>query len=171
MAAMDTSAIRELADELLARWNGHDVDGVAALASDDVVFIDPALAEPAIGRQAMRDTVAAALVAFPDFHLERIGDPLIEPGEGLVLVRFRMTGTMKGDWKSANVAATGRSMDIRGVDEWLVGGGLLRSCIAHYDSTEAARQLGMLPPETSLMNRAMLRMQHVQARFQRRFPR
>ncbi|HEX8052991.1 MAG TPA: nuclear transport factor 2 family protein [Thermoleophilaceae bacterium] len=165
---MEAPAIRELADELLARWNAHDVDGVAALCSEDVVFVDPALPQPAIGRRAMRDTVASALVAFPDFRLERIGDPLIAADEGLVLVRFRMIGTMKGHWGAANVAATGRSLDIRGIDEWLVSDGLLRSCVAHYDSTEAARQLGMLPPETGLMNRAMLRMQHVQAWFQRR---
>jgi steroid delta-isomerase-like uncharacterized protein len=167
---MDAPAIREFADELLERWNAHDVDGVAALAAEDVVFVDPALPEPAVGRQAMRDTVSSALAAFPDFRLERIGDPLIAAEEGIVVVRFRMMGTMRGDWKSANVAATHRRMDIRGIDEWIVGDGLLRSCVAHYDSTEAARQLGMLPPEESLTNRAMMRMQHVQAWFQRRFP-
>lgn len=162
--------IRELADQLLERWNAHDPDGVAALCADDVVLVDPALPEPVVGRAAFRDTVASALAAFPDFHLERLGEPLISVDDGLVLVRFRMTGTMLGNWKSARVAATHRAMDVRGVDEWLVGDGLLRSCVSHYSSIDAARQLGMLPPEASLTNRAMTRLQHVQAWFQRRLP-
>lgn len=168
---VDAAAIRELGEQLLARWNAHDADGVAALCADDVVLVDPALPRPAVGRAAFRDTVASALAAFPDFRLERIGEPLIDADEGLVLVRFRMTGTMRGAWKSANVAATGRAMDVRGVDEWLVADGLLKSCISHYSSVDAARQLGMLPPEDSLTNRAMTRAQHVQAWFQRRLPR
>lgn len=167
---MDALAIRALADQLLERWNAHDAAGVAALCTDDVVFADPALPAPAKGRAAVAETVASTAAAFPDFHLERIGEPLMSVDEGLVLVRFRMTGTMLGDWTSANVAATHRAMDIRGIDEWLVADGLLVSSTSHYDSTEAARQLGMLPPETSLTNKAMMRMQHVQARFQRRFP-
>lgn len=168
---MDELAIRELADQLLERWNAHDADGVIALCAEDVVFVDPALAEPARGRAAVRETVASTAVAFPDFHLERIGDPLTSVEEGLVLVRFRMTGTMLGDWSSAKVAATHRAMDIRGVDEWLVADGRLKSSISYYSSTDAARQLGMLPPEDSLMNSVMTRMQHVQARFQRRLAR
>ena len=171
MPVMDAPAIRELGEQLLTRWNAHDADGVAALCAEDVVLVDPALPEPAVGRASFRETVASALVAFPDFHLERIGEPLISEDEGLVLVRFRMTGTMRGPWKSAGVAATNRRMDIRGVDEWVVADGLLKTCISHYSSIDAARQLGMLPPETSLMNRAMTRAQHVQAWFQRRLPR
>lgn len=168
---MDALAIRALGDGLLERWNAHDPDGLAALCADDVVWIDAALPQPVVGREAFRDTVASGIAAFPDLRLERIGEPLISADEGIVLVRFRMTGTMRATWTQAGMAATNRRMDVRGVDEWLVGDGLLRRCTSHYSSIEVARQLGVLPPDASLMYRTMTRLQHVQAWFQRRFPR
>jgi hypothetical protein len=38
----------------------------------------------------------------------------------------------------------------------------------YYDSLDMARQIGILPPAGSTAERAMARLQHLQARFQRR---
>jgi hypothetical protein len=79
-----------------------------------------------------------------------------------------MTGTMRGDWEAAGLAATGARIDIVGVDDWTFRDGLLSRYTGHYDSLDFARQLGVLPPVGSVGDRLMARVQHMQARVQRR---
>lgn len=165
---MDSGFVRDWGRRFLDAWNAHDADAVAAMCAQDILFSDPALPEPAFGREQVRDYVAGAARAFPDYRLELLGEPLIAAGEPLVLCRFRMTGTMLGDWEGADIAATGARIDLCGVDEWLFRGEELCRYAAHYDSIAMARQLGVLPPADSLRQRVMAQLQHAQALVQRR---
>jgi hypothetical protein len=79
-----------------------------------------------------------------------------------------MTGTMLGPWEYTNLAATGRRIDVPGVDEWTFSGELMSHYEAYCDSLGVARQLGILPPSGSAADRAMAGIQHLQARLQRR---
>jgi hypothetical protein len=88
--------------------------------------------------------------------------------EPRVLARYRMTGTMLGEWEYTNLAPTGHPFDLVGVDEWTFSDGLMSRYETYYDSVDMARQLGILPPVGSAMDRAMAALQHLRARFQRR---
>jgi steroid delta-isomerase-like uncharacterized protein len=167
-AQLDIEFVRAWGSRCLEAWNAHDADAVAAMCTEDIVFSDPALPEPVHGRARVRDYVASAARAFPDYRLELLGEPLVAASEPLVLCRFRMTGTMLGNWEGANIAATGARIDLCGVDEWLFRGEELCRYATHYDSIAMARQLGVLPPANSFRERAMAQLQHVQARLQRR---
>jgi steroid delta-isomerase-like uncharacterized protein len=160
--------VEEWATDYLDAWNSLDAGGVAALCSEDVVWNDPGLREPAHGREGVREFVRATENAFPDFHVEELGRPYISAEEPVVLSRYRMTGTMLGPWPYTGLAATGGRIDVLGIDEWTFSGRLMSRYETHYDSLDMARQLGILPPWGSVAERLMTRIQHLQARLQRR---
>lgn len=165
---LDPSFVEEWGKRYLEVWNTLDANGVAMMCAEDVVWNDPGLPEPARGREGVRAFVRATENAFADFHVEELGQPYISAEEPRVLSRYRMTGTMLGSWEYANLAATGRRIDVLGVDEWTFTGGLMSHYQTYYDSLDMARQLGVLPPAGSAPDRAMAGLQHLQARFQRR---
>lgn len=167
-AQLDPAFVEEWSGRYLEAWNSLDADGVAAMCTEDVVWNDAGLPEPAHGRDGVRAFVRATAHAFADFHVEELERPYISAEEPRVLGRYRMTGTMLGDWPYANLAATGRRIDVLGVDEWTFSGGLMSHYETYYDSLDMARQLGILAPVGSAADRAMARLQHLQARFQRR---
>jgi steroid delta-isomerase-like uncharacterized protein len=167
---LDPGFVEEWARRYLDAWNAHDGQAVAAMCTDDVVWYDAALPAPAHGRDEVRAFIDATARSFPDFRVEEIDPPYVSQVEPIALGRYRMTGTMRGPWEAMGLAATGRRMDVLGVDEWTFRGELLSHYRTYYDSFDMARQLGVLPPAGSAAERAMARLQHLQARFQRRRP-
>jgi ketosteroid isomerase-like protein len=69
----DTSVIRRLQQA----YNDHDADAVAACFSEDAVYEAPSGPGPSgasfVGREAIRDAVAARFAASPDVHWEQEG--------------------------------------------------------------------------------------------------
>jgi steroid delta-isomerase-like uncharacterized protein len=167
-AKHDPTFVEDWGKRYLEAWNSLDADGVAAMCTEDVAWNDPALPEPAHGREGVRAFVRATADAFPDFHVEELGQPHISAEEPPALSRYRMTGTMLGPWEYSNLAATGRGIDVLGVDEWTFRGELMSHYRTYYDSLDMARQLGILPPAGSGADRAMAGLQHLHARFLRR---
>ncbi len=59
-----------------AVWDAHDVDGIAEMFTDDVVFEASFGAQPygerAVGREAARALAAAVFEKVPDLHFEEI---------------------------------------------------------------------------------------------------
>jgi steroid delta-isomerase-like uncharacterized protein len=165
---LDPSFVEEWGKRYLEAWNSLDADGVAALCTEEVTWSDPGYPEPLRGRDQVRAFVRATERAFPDFRVEELGRPHISAQEPIVLARYRMTGTMLGTWEYTNLAPTGRRIEVLGVDEWTFTRELLSGYRTYYDSLDMARQLGVLPPAGSRVDRAMARFQHLQARLQRR---
>ena len=166
-ARLDPAFIEGWSHRYLEAWNAHDADDVAALCSDDIVWNDPALPEPARGREGVRDFVRATARAFPDFHVEELA-PIAISEAGIAFSQYRMTGTMRGPWTPFDLAPTGARISVLGVDEWTFRGEQMSHYRTYYDSLDMARQLGVLPPVGSGMDRAMAQLQHLQALFQRR---
>jgi hypothetical protein len=79
-----------------------------------------------------------------------------------------MTGTMLGRLDGPGFAPTGARIDVQGVDDWTFRDDLMCRCTSYYDSLGLARQLGILPPAGSGAERALARLQGIQARWQRR---
>lgn len=165
---LDPAFVADWGKQYLEAWNSLDADGVAALCTEDVVWNDPGLVEPARGREGVRAFVRATAHAFPDFHVDEAGLPFVSAEEPRALSRYRMTGTMRGAWMYTNLAATGRRIDVPGVDEWTFSGKLMSHYETYYDSLDMARQLGILPSAEGAATRLLTRVQHLQARLGRR---
>ena len=57
-----------------------------------------------------------------------------------------MRGTMSGPLDPPGFAATGRSMEVEGVDLWTMRDGRIARYRAFYDVNDLARQLAIAPP-------------------------
>jgi ketosteroid isomerase-like protein len=78
-------------------WNGHDLDGIMAMMTDDVVFEasfgKEAWGTRAVGRAAVREQVAEILHRIPDVRWDEIRHFV---GPGHVVVEWITTGTPRG---------------------------------------------------------------------------
>ena len=63
-------------DHFNAVWEAHDVDGIAEMFTDDVIFEasfgDEPCVERAEGREAARELAASVFARVPDLHFEEI---------------------------------------------------------------------------------------------------
>lgn len=111
-----------------------------ALDRDDVVddFVAVGVFE---GVPAVRSFFAAMFAAVPDFALETVG--LVSDDEHAI-VQWRAAGTFTGA-PFQGIHATGRGIELRGVDVMRFEQGKLKHNTVSYDGLAFARQVGMLP--------------------------
>jgi steroid delta-isomerase-like uncharacterized protein len=152
----------------MAAWNAHDAAAMADLVTDDVVWEDPGLPVPARGPAAVQEFMRAAWVAFPDLRFDESDTPHRTVTGDQVAWRWRMRGTMTGPLEPPGYAPTGRAMDVDGVDLWTMRDGRIARYRAFYDGEDIARQLGIVPPQGSGAEKAMVALQRVQAAVMRR---
>jgi predicted ester cyclase len=167
-AGLTATFVEDWGRRWLEVWNAHDVDGIVSMCTEDVSWHDPALPEWVHGREEVRRFAAATFRAFPDVRIEELEPPYLATTSPKALSPYRFVGTMSGPWEYADIAATGASVDFRGVDEWEFRGELLCRYDTHYDGMDVARQMGLVPAVGSQADRVLTRLQHLQARFQRR---
>ena len=79
-----------------------------------------------------------------------------------------MTGTFTGDAKFEGAIATGAKIDITGCDVLTVRDGKIVHNDAYMNGMQMARQLGVLPPQGSGQERAMIGAVNVKTRLARR---
>ncbi len=65
---MTAEDIRSVVGGMVEAWNDRDLDGYVSQLTEDVVWNDPAMVEPAEGREAVRAFSETVLRAFPDFR-------------------------------------------------------------------------------------------------------
>jgi predicted ester cyclase len=111
--------------------NEHDLSGMLPFAAEDE-FQDL----PMVGHLEGRDTVfehfAAVITALPDIHFDI--EQIVGEGE-TVFVAWRLTGTFSGA-PFYGMEATGRPIDVRGMDKFTVREGKVASVFAAYDSMD-----------------------------------
>ena len=141
----------------------RDPDAVVAFNAEDCV--DHFVALGAFhGREAVRALFVELFAAFPDFTMsvDRIvGD------DTTAAVQWRAVGTFSGG-PFRGVAATGRPVAISGCDVMEITDGVLHRNTIYYDGASFARQIGLLPPEGSAVDRTMLRAFNLKTRLRRR---
>lgn len=129
----------------------HDLDGIQAVGWPDEVDDFVAVGEFK-GHQAIRDFFTELYASFPDFDLviERItGD------EKVAALQWRATGTFTGA-PYQGIKATGRRMHLRGCDVFECEDGLIRRNTIYYDGAAVLRGMGLLPPQWSRRERALI---------------
>jgi steroid delta-isomerase-like uncharacterized protein len=145
-----TPSPADVAASIFESLQGRDLDAVAALQHDDIVddFVAVGVYR---GRAAVRGFFAELFAAVPDLTLtpERI----LDAGDHAI-VQWRIAGTFSGG-PFQGVHATGRRVELRGVDVMHVVDGLLVDNVIYYDGLSFARQIGMLPANDSRGDRAM----------------
>ena len=148
----------------LAAWNGHDATAMRDLVTDDVVWEDPALPEPARGPAAVQEFMREAWVAFPDLRFDESDDPHLSVAGDKVAWRWRMRGTNTGPIDPPGFAATRRAIEIEGVDLWTMRDGRIARFRAFYDFNALAVQLGLAPAPGSRMEKGAVAFQRLGAR-------
>jgi steroid delta-isomerase-like uncharacterized protein len=156
--------LREFGERYTAAWNSGDAAAVAACAHEDVVWIDPALAEPAIGRDAVADFVRTSVAAFPDLSFSEPGAPAIAEDLRAAYIPWQMAGTNTGAIDPPGFAATGKAISVKGFDVWQFRDGLIWRYEAIYDFAQVARQLGLFPPRGGSAERALVGAQRLRSK-------
>jgi steroid delta-isomerase-like uncharacterized protein len=149
-------------------WNECDTRAMAELVTEDVVWADPALPEPARGVAAVQEFMRTSFHAFPDLRFGEPDPPAVAVCGDIVLWSWHMEGTHRGVIDPPGFAATGRFMHVDGVDRWTMRDGRIALYRAFYDMNDVARQLGIAPAPGSRGERAIAALQRLQARLPRR---
>jgi steroid delta-isomerase-like uncharacterized protein len=164
---LDERFAREFAERYAEVWNSRDAEKIEALVTPDIVWLDPALPEPARGVEEVKDFMRRSWVAFPDLQFTA-GPMWLDPHEDSMTWAWRMQGTHRGAIEPPGFAASGKRIDVDGIDVWDFAGGRIERYRAYYDMATLARQIGAMPPPGSPGERVGVLLQRTQARFARR---
>jgi ketosteroid isomerase-like protein len=122
---------------------------MAELLTEDIVWIDPALPEPARGVPAVQEFMRMNFLTFPDLRFGEPDPPHLTATGEQVAWAWTMEGTMGGSGEPGS-AATGPTVKIEGVDLWSMRDGRIAHYRAFYDMADLVRQLGVAPPSDAL---------------------
>ena len=146
-----TKTPREVAQAIfddLAKGDLSTIDRyVDELAVDDFVAIGQYH-----GREAIRGFFQELFTAFPVFRIEV---ERIVADDRTAVVQWEASGEFTGG-PFIGIEPTGRHADVRGVDVMEIEGGRVRHNTIYYDGNTFARQIGMLPREGSIADKAVL---------------
>ncbi len=160
--------LRGFVERYTAARNGCDTDAMAQLITEDIVWADPALPEPARGIPAVQEFMHTSFRAFPDLRFREPDPPALAVTGDVVLWAWHMEGTHSGAIDPPGFAPTGRTMRVDGVDQWTMRDGRIALYRAFYDMNDVTRQLGIAPAPGSRAERVMVALQRLQARLARR---
>ncbi len=149
-----SASAKQVATAYFDAIEARDLDGMAAVwkpGSMDYLYGMADLKVP----QDLRAFFGGMFGAFPDF--EMVVADMVAYGDKAA-VRWMATGTFTGAEKFQGLSATGASIKIEGLDLLTIEDGLIVENRAYTDASELARQLGAMPPQGSLGEKAMLGM-------------
>jgi steroid delta-isomerase-like uncharacterized protein len=134
--------------------------------TDDSVDHFLAAGQTVRGAHALTGFFRELFDAVPDWKVEI--ENTFDDGDRQVTVQWRGTGTFTGS-PFMGIEATGKRIDLRAVDVFRFDADAkVVSNTVYYDGAEFARQVGMLPPRNSAMDRAMLAAFNAGTRLKRR---
>ena len=137
--------------------------------TDDSVDHFLAAGESVRGAQALAAWFRDLFEAVPDWSLTV--ESIVDGGDRQVVVQWHATGTFTGK-PFLGIEPTGRPLDIRGVDVIRADAdNKVESNTVYYDGAEFARQVGMLPPRDSTLDRGILAAFNAATRLRRRLKR
>lgn len=162
MAQVPLKTPEEVARESFEGVTRHDADAVVADFAEDSTdeFVAVGIFR---GREAIRQFFIELFAAVPDFAMtvERV----VADGETAV-VQWQATGSFTGQ-PFQGIQATGRRIELKGVDVMQIRDGLMRYNTIYYDGASFARQIGMLPAQGSRADRMTLAVFNAMTRLRR----
>ena len=136
-------ANRKLLERYVELYNEGDLDACMELYADDAVqWMHDGLFE---GVEAIRERLALDLVAFPD--AKYVVESFVEDGDTFA-DEWTFTGTNDGPFRlpdGAEVPATGRPVELKGMELVEVRDGRIAVDNLYYDFMSAVAQLGLIP--------------------------
>jgi steroid delta-isomerase-like uncharacterized protein len=134
---------RELLDRYVERYNAGDLDACMELYADDAMQrMHDGIFD---GIDAIRERLARDLTAFPD--AKYVVDSFVEDDETFA-DEWTFTGTNTGPFRlpdGSEVPATGRSVEIKGMELVEVRDGKITVDNLYYDFMAAVAELGLIP--------------------------
>ena len=138
----------ELAQQIFAAINAHDVEALRGIWADDVEERFPD--KTCRGKEELSAHFKGLFAALPDFRMELVS--AVEQGE-TVFARWKLTGTHEGVFNG--IDPTGRAISLDGMDQFTFRDGRMAANFVVFDQMEVGRQLGLLPPDGSPPDRAL----------------
>ncbi len=132
--------IDRLLAELLAAWNGREVERAAMCFAPRYVGIDVGEAGSQRGRQGVRSTMGRYLQAFPDLRFHLAGRVV---QSDRAILSWIAEGTHRGPW--LRIPATGRRVTVRGMSWLTVEDQAITQGLHVWDTAGLLRALGLLP--------------------------
>lgn len=146
--SLSTSAV--LARKIFDAVGRRDVDSLAACFREDVT-IEWLPVGTIHGKEANRDFWAEVLAAVPDVQLDLLN--LLSDGDYAV-TQLRWRGTFSGG-PYIGIHPTGKAVDFPACTVMKFQDGLLAEETVYFDGLGWARQIGLLPAEHTLGDKAM----------------
>jgi steroid delta-isomerase-like uncharacterized protein len=160
----DRVAARDVAYRWMAAWNSHDADALVDLVTDDIAYDDPAWPETLHGPDGVRTFTAFCWQGMPDMAFtEPMGIFFAQEGPRMI-APWHMTATVTGPIDPPGYAPTGDRVELDGIDVFELRGGKVCRYWAHYDATQIALQMGILPDRGSRGERMAVRLQRLMAK-------
>jgi steroid delta-isomerase-like uncharacterized protein len=131
--------VREFYDEVV---NAGDIDRVDEFCTEDFVEHEE-FPGTGPGREGVKQFFRTVRGAFPDFRID-VEDVIVEGDK--VAVRMRMSGTQEAEFMG--VPATGKRIDVAGIDILRMVGDRAAEHWGVSDTMAMMQQLGALPAQT-----------------------
>jgi steroid delta-isomerase-like uncharacterized protein len=136
---------------IIEAYGRRDIEAVLAHCTDNVVEDYVALRQYS-GKEETRAFMVELFEAFPDFTLE-MGAQVAN--NRLVSTQWTARGTFTGK-PFLGLKATGRSVEVRGVDFMEIENGLMVRNTSYFDYASYARQVGAMPDEDSPIHKVLI---------------
>jgi steroid delta-isomerase-like uncharacterized protein len=136
------SELQDFIDRYNAAWNGHDVESIVEMHTDDSVFENHTTGDLNVGRQAIGTAIRGIFTVFPDLEFETRRQYL---REDLVVQEWTARGTHLGKMSRAGIEVepTGKPVEYRGMDVIPIEAGLVARKDVYSDGVTLLRQLGL----------------------------
>jgi steroid delta-isomerase-like uncharacterized protein len=152
-ASAENAAREALMFAYLEAWNSHDPGSVAEFFSTTGVYDDRGAGVVAEGMPEIRAHVADVMTAFPDLRFELVRSA---HGEDFTAGEWKASMTHRGELDG--LAPTGRRVRSEGVDVATLDDEVrISHLVSYYDGAAIMRELGLLPPRGSRLERTALR--------------
>ena len=148
--------LRHEITQMIGAFNAHDVDGILSHFTDDVVWEDPSLSAPALGKDAARAAIGHIFTPFRDFQFALDDLRIFLGADGTSAVStWTWTATMTGPIDPPGYAPTGKTARVSGACRYEFRAGKISNHTVIYDLYGLMAQLGLVPGIDSVQVKAM----------------
>ncbi len=137
LAGMTGRSAHVIVDRYVAAWSQRDQAALVNCFVEGGLYSDPVAGE--LSGSAIGVYAAGLFAAFPDLTIEPIGTSTM--AGRTIAFEWRMRGTNNGPYRG--LPATGKSIDLPGVDVLEVDGDRIRSLRGYFDTRAVPEQLGL----------------------------